>query len=144
MAEKKLSKKNVTQIFSENAKEEATRVCGLGQCYSCYDCGHTNKVARPFDKYGTGETCPLEKYLIEPDTRTFKERLEAGEWLSPEKELEYLFALCACCEHADVIEKDGYYELSRADETYDNYCIDCPTNQAREGIEECMAEAAMS
>lgn len=142
---RKLDKTEIDELFADIANDEAKRVCGQGQCYACFNCGHTNKVSYQMKQLGKGDKCPIESYGVEPDTRSFAERLEAGEtFLSGEDEIERLFAICARCEHADVVENGDNYELELSDETYADYCRDCPVAKAREGIEENMAEARMS
>lgn len=145
MAEKKLSKEIIQKLFAENAKNAAKAVCGQGECIACYNCGHKNKTKGVMPKLGTAEKCPLEAYNVIPDTRTFIEKLKAGDLCrNTEENLEGLFALCACCEHAEVIEKESSYELSIDDRAYMLNCIDCPVRMARDDIQENMTEAAMS
>lgn len=144
MSEKKLSKETIQELFEERTQEEAKRICGIGQCTSCYTCDHANKQPAMFKPFGKSDKCPLSSYNVTPDTRTYKERLEAGEaFISPQEELEATFAVCACCKHAGVVEKDNCYELSRIEESYNDFCLDCPVHLIQEGIQEVMAEAAM-
>jgi len=133
------------EIFGEDAAKMAKQVCGIGECMGCFNCGHENKCKNLLPQYGKGSKCPLEEYNVAPDKRTFRERIESGEYTpGTEETLNGLFALCACCEHSGIIEKDGLYELCRTDEAFIDYCIDCPVNMARESTQECLSEAGMS
>ena len=55
----------------------AQLICGRGQCYCAYDCGHSNKPSKdklgPF--IGTETVCPLAKFHVTPDTRPWYELL---------------------------------------------------------------------
>lgn len=141
----KISEIEIQELFGETARKTANQVCGQGQCLGCFNCGHTNKADYLMNKHSNGTQCPLEKYNVKPDTRTFKELLESEEY-NPniENQMENMFSVCACCEHSNVIEKDGYYELDRTEEDYCEYCLDCPINMALETLQEGMAEASIS
>ena len=146
MAKKALSKKEIESIFRNIANDEAKKVCGQDQCMACYQCGHTNKPAKPVHRLiGTNQKCPLEHYNVTPDTRSFARRLMDGEeTVPPEEELTRLFAICACCSHASgVIETKDGYELDRSEQAYYDYCVDCPVKACMNAIEENMAEAHM-
>lgn len=145
MKKERLSNAETEKIFLEAAKEEAKRVCGNGRCIACFKCGHENKDEYTIPKFGKGEQCPLEKYGVEPDGRSFAERLKDGEKvLTPQEELNNLSYICACCEHSQVVTPNGDYELDISDDDFAAYCLDCPVHQAIEGIEENMAEALNS
>lgn len=136
------------ELFVEEAKENAKEICGSGTCMACFKCGHTNKASNngmyEMPRHGKGETCPLEKYNVTPDTRSFAEKLMAGavKCLEPAD----ISSICACCEHADVtIDDEGNcYNIQKTDDAYYNYCMDCPANSYMEGIMEGIAEARMS
>lgn len=142
---RKLDMQKRISIFEEDAKKAAKDVCGNGLCCCSFNCGHTNKSGFMLPNIGENTTCPLEKYNIVPDTRTFAEKLKAGDKiLSPEKQIEQMFAICACCEYVDVVENGEYFEIERSEQVYHAYCLDCPVQKTTEAIEENMAEAMMS
>lgn len=136
------------ELFAEEAKENAKEICGSGTCMACFKCGHTNKASNngmhEMPRYGKGETCPLEKYNVTPDTRSFAEKLMAG----AVKNLEPadISLICACCEHAEVAinEDDDCYEIQKTEDAHHDYCMDCPANSCMETIMEGIAEAGMS
>lgn len=141
---RKIGKAEIYNLFSEKAKRGAMIVCGEGQCFGCFDCGHLNKADQPVARVGKGNVCPVAGYNVQPDNRSFIEKLNAGEGYDPEKDSECLFAVCACCEHATVTENGGRYTLHRSSDDYRNYCLDCPVNMCMESMQETTAEAAMS
>lgn len=117
----------------------ATKLCGRGNCTCAYSCNHENKMPINLGLVGPVTTCPLEKYNISPvkDTRPW--------WQIPREETEpsndELFAVCAECEHGEVIEDGEYYTIEPH-----NYriCLDCPVRMYIDGRNEAEAEARMS
>lgn len=142
---KHMAKEEKDALFREKAEDMARFICGDGKCSGCFDCGHTNKSASLAPKYGIGDTCPLAGYQVTPDSRTFREKLEAGiKCPLPQDILDGTFAMCACCEHTQVIYSNNGYELNRMGKKFEEYCMDCPVQHCRESVQENMAEAAMS
>lgn len=138
----KITQEEAVEIFQEEAEAVAKHICGSERCICAYSCGHSNKKSVGLSIYGSNETCPLAKYNIEPDTRTFREKVEAGE--NPIIDLQDCIKVCACCEYSDVIEEGGdSYTIERSEKTMAAFCIDCPVNATMENIQECMAEAGM-
>ncbi len=138
-----MEKKEIIKVFEKDAENAAKKICGCGECFGDYDCGHPNKAKAVIPKLTKDTECPLAKYHIKPDGRTFYEKLKAGE-AEPLDE-DDLFAICACCEYTDgVTENGGSYELNRTEETFYKHCMDCPAHMAYEGIVETKAEAMMS
>ena len=140
-----MQKNEVFKVFGETAEKAAKQVCGRGECFCAYECGHSNKAGNGkscVPTVGEDTVCPIAKYNVTPDTRTFEERLATHE---QDVDMNGLFALCACCEHSDGAEKvRDCYVLNRTTECYMNHCLDCPVNMTRECMEEGCAEAAMS
>lgn len=114
----------------QSEEQFASIICGCGQCLCAYDCGHRNKpdFVRELNLMGKETTCPLAKYHVKPDPRTFWERLESGD--TTEVTVADCWNFCANhCEHA-VTEANGTTRLA----DYETVCIDCPVNMARESI----------
>ena len=114
----------------ETAQEFAKVVCGRGQCVCAYDCGHANKskLAQGLHLLGKETTCPLAKYNVIPDTRSFWERMMAGE--AVKLSVNDCWQFCSkYCKHAETSEK-GTVHLN----DYEEVCVDCPVNMARESI----------
>lgn len=137
------TKKEVENYFGTDAKAAAKSICGCEECFSNYKCNHTNRHNMMVRKLTSDETCPLEKYNITPDTRTFREKIEAGDLVQLN---DYdLFAICACCEHIEgVKEVDGQFELVGYEKAFEEHCMDCPVHATRETMEELCAEASCS
>lgn len=114
----------------------AALVCGSGECFATYDCGHSNKAPAAAHLFliGTGTVCPLAKYNVVPDTRPWYECM--GE---PQLTLEDCWQFCAQCEHGEVLE-DGTIRLK----DFDAICLDCPVKSAMDAISEAEAEGRMS
>lgn len=110
----------------------AQLICGRGQCYCAYDCGHSNKPSKdklgPF--IGTETVCPLAKFHVTPDTRPWYELL--GE---PSLTQQDCWNFCAQCDHASVSE-DGTVTLK----DFETACLDCPVKAVLDNIQECEAE----
>lgn len=124
----------------KTAQEFAKAVCGQGQCVCAYDCGHSNKpeFVQSLHLLGKETTCPLAKYNVIPDTRSFWERMMAGE--AVKLSVDDCWQFCSKhCEHAETSE-DGIVRLKN----YESVCIDCPVNMVRETLSENAAEARMS
>lgn len=142
---KKLDKQERVALFQDDAKKVTKEICGNGLCYCNFDCGHSNKSEYMIPNIGKNMTCPLAKYNVIPDTRTFAEKLKAGERLcSIEEQMEQMFAVCACCEHVDVVENGDYFEIAHSDEVYHNYCLDCPIQKTMEIFQENIVETTVS
>lgn len=121
-----------------NAEKLAAVVCGRGECVCAYDCGHANKSPHQPPLIGTNTTCPLARFHITPDTRSFWECVSAGD--ITKVTLRDLWDFCAeHCEHAEV-SADGTITLK----DFDTVCIDCPIHCARETVSENEAEARLS
>lgn len=121
-----------------DANKIAAIICGRGECVCGYDCGHANKVPHSIPLIGTNPTCPLARFHVEPDTRSFWERVSAGDTVSVT--FNDCWTFCAeHCEHAEV-RADGDIVLK----DFETVCIDCPVHQAREAISESEAESRLS
>lgn len=129
------------KIFGKRAMEAATILCGSGQCIACYECGHCNHSnVTGLPPVGEQTVCPLSKYEVVPDTRSFAEKLKAGD--NDSLDINGLFSICACCSHCDDVKVDGNeYTLDRSEGSYYAYCMDCPVAMAWDNLQEGMAEA---
>ena len=126
---RRIEEKEVQSLFSEPAKKGAKIICcGEDMCLNNHGCGQ----------------CPVAKYNIKPDDRLPEER-ESGDGIYDAKTInKCLFAVCACCEYATVIEDNGAYTLHHSDNDFRNYCASCPVMQCIESMQETETEAAMS
>lgn len=117
---------------ARTAKEFASAVCGNGPCVCGYDCGHSNKIeSATLPLVGKETVCPLAKYHVKQDSRTFYERMRAGDVFEiTEKDC---WNFCAKhCEHAEVSTTNGEATIHLKD--FDSACIDCPVQMARESL----------
>ena len=136
------SKSQCKNLFGDLAQSGAKKLCGIGDCICDYECGHLNRGTGPFKfpgpKTGT-EKCPLEKYGISPEQnpKPWWERHRSE--MEPSE--EELFALCACCDNADVEAKGDTYTAHRKDL---HACFGCPVKTAEEAMQEAAAEARCS
>lgn len=118
-----------------NAEKFAAAICGAGTCFCGYNCRHANKAPNAIPLIGSNVTCPLARFNAKPDTRNFWERLEANDVVNITENDCWTF--CAeHCEHAEV-SADGTIRLK----DFDDVCIDCPVQQARESLSESAAES---
>lgn len=139
--DKMMTEEQINHTFGKDAAKVAKIVCGQGDCFACYNCGHENKASYTIPQLGQNTVCPIAEYNVKPDTRTFAERLMAGENdMITEDEF---FAVCACCKFSGGVTKKqtGGFILNTSDEIYMNYCADCPVNQMEETIAENIAES---
>ena len=140
-----MNKTETMELFGEEAKVAAQQICGCGECFGNYDCGHPNNISKRINmrKLSEDTTCPIAHYEVKPDTRPFHERLMAGEKPLDERGI---FALCACCEHSNGVKEAGEdtVELDLDESAYEKHCMDCPVHMAYECMMENLAEAMMS
>ena len=140
-----MTKKETLEVFGKDAEVAAKRLCGCDQCFGNYDCGHPNNVSKNIrmSKLSEDTVCPLAHYNAEVDTRSFAERLMAGE--KPLEDSD-IFAICACCEYSNGAKEIGeeLVELDLTEESYMKHCLDCPVHMAFECMQENRAEAEMS
>ena len=125
---------------NSDALKAAKKICGEGQCFSPFGCGHENRVDRGFPKLGTLKECPLAKYNIEPskEERPWYERPLEETMVTNDD----IFELCANCEHAKVVKEGEWLHVERLN--LEGACLDCPVKSCEDGIQEAAAEAAMS
>lgn len=131
----------IKEMFREEAENVAKRVCGEGECFGRFQCGHSNRVDIGLTPCGKDTVCPLARYNVTPTETSFVERLRMG--IKP-LESEDLFSLCACCEYGNAAIDGDYVVLNRTDEDYEKHCLDCPVHMVQECILENEAEAMMS
>lgn len=126
---RRIEEKEIQTLFSESAKKGAKIICcGEDMCFSNHSC----------------EQCPVAKYDIKPDDRPPEERENVDDMCDTKTINKYLFAVCACCEYATVMEDNGAYTLHHSDDDFRSHCADCPVIQCIESMQEAEAEAAMS
>lgn len=123
--------------MSKKTREQVAKlICGNGECFCSYDCGHSNKApaASRLPLIGTETECPLARFHVTPDTRPWYERLGEARLT-----LEDCWDFCSGCEHASV-DEDGTINLK----DFNTVCIDCPVKAVMDNISEGDAEARMS
>ncbi len=121
-------------MAKKSLKKIANLICGCGECFCGYDCGHSNKVKKPLPLIGQGTVCPLAKYNSPVDTRPFWEHTKEDQLTEND-----CWRFCEKCEHAEI-QADGTIHLK----DFDTHCIDCPVHAVRDNLVECAAEAGMS
>lgn len=126
--------------YAKTEKQIAELIC-TADCFCGYNCGRPNKApaAIQLPLIGKGTECPLAKYGIMPEHR---KRMELADIADKRKILtvDDCWNFCSeACDHA-VVEGDGTIRLK----DYDEVCLDCPVNAARENLQEQAAEAQMS
>lgn len=131
---KSLNKAENRGVYEAFKKSIAKKVCGYGQCFCGYDCGHTNRSPYSPKLIGTNHVCPLARYEVEPDDRGFFARSAEENSLT----LADLWTFCACCEHGEL-QGDNV-----AQKDFETVCIDCPVKAVIDTITENEAEGRMS
>jgi hypothetical protein len=124
--------------FQKNAIIGATKLCGrTTQCLCACNCDHDNHKPIGIKPLVEGSACPLARYNIKPE-----ENMPSW-WEAPidyfEPTDDELFALCALCENAEVVESGDYMTAEPKDWIL---CMDCPVHGFVESREEQRAEAA--
>ncbi len=98
----------------------ASSVCGRMPCGAPFACAHANHIDTPNPKLGRCETCPLERYGVQPDGS------------DDSVTLEDVRRLCAACPHSAVIVRRRKRFFVR--EGYVDVCVDCPVKAAEDAI----------
>ena len=122
---------------NEKLKNTAKKICGKGQCYCDFTCGHSNRVDNGLKRYGTLTECPLAKYNITP---VEEHKLDVKTLFKDAVTTEDISHLCSACEHKKTMEIDGVEYIDFDMST----CIDCPVFACMEAIHELDAEGRIS
>lgn len=125
-----------------DAYSGAKKLCKAGTCICHYDCGkEKNHLVKPPRPLTDLKVCPIAKYNVQkaPNEKPWYECHVSERNLNEDE----AFALCACCEHADLGEsEDGEsWTITRKDL---RLCCDCPVKMELDAMQELAAEARMS
>lgn len=106
--------------FDLNLFASASRICGRIPCNAPFVCDHANHIDTTTLKLGRCDTCPLERYEVQPDRITGSVTLRD------------IQRLCAVCPHSQVIVRRKKRVFIRAG--YVDVCVDCPVKAAEDAI----------
>ena len=132
-----LDKNAVKAEFEGLAKSGAQKLCGYSNCiYRCFNCGHPKaKLGGTPSLLNPNATCPVAKYQVEDRGERDWTKCHVSEI---ELSQDEIFALCACCDNADVEEDEEYLTVQRKDLMA---CMDCPVKAVEDCMQECASEA---